>query len=110
MAATKIAANIGASAARNGRKAGLGTVCPIAHQAPVSFSTGRLIARSLSSPLPLRARVASSASETTGGGSSRDLPGGHRLAFRIFAVLQHNAHRRKFIANPIGFLEVLSRT
>ena len=41
--------------------------------------------------------------------SSRDLPGGHGLSVGILAVLDGDAHRGKFVADAIGFLEVLSR-
>src|SRR5579883_940248 len=97
MLATKMAASTGVSAGRNGRSAAL-------------------IARSpASSPLPLRERVTSSASETSGEGcrrvsglrsrlpSSRDLPGRS-----FFGILDHDPHRRKLIADTIGFLEVLA--
>jgi hypothetical protein len=38
--------------------------------------------------------------------SSRHLPGGHRLTVGVLAVLQHHAHRREFVTNAIGFLEI----
>src|SRR5690242_14871027 len=41
--------------------------------------------------------------------SSRDLPGRHRLAIGILAVLEHNAPGHKFVTDAIALLEVLPR-
>jgi hypothetical protein len=39
--------------------------------------------------------------------SSRDLPGGHRLAgLGVFTVFQHDAHGEQLIADAVGLLEV----
>src|SRR5579864_9435112 len=42
--------------------------------------------------------------ETPAALSSRDLPGG-----AVFGILDHHSHRRKFVADAIGFLEILAR-
>ncbi len=40
--------------------------------------------------------------------SSRDLPGGHRLAaLGVFTVFQHDAHGEQLVADAVGLLEVL---
>ena len=52
----------------------------------------------------LRTRIAPVFGNGVRAGSSRDLPGG-----AFFGVLDDNAHRRELIADPVGFLEILSR-
>ena len=41
--------------------------------------------------------------------SSRDLPGRHRIATGVLAVLEDNAHRCELVADAIGFFKILSR-
>src|SRR5581483_2024688 len=86
MAAAKIAASTGASAARYGRSAGVSLIA-------------RLLLRY---PLPLRERVSS---HRLSSHSSRDLPGG-----AVLGVLDGDAHRGELVADAIGLLEVFSRT
>src|SRR4051794_11481038 len=108
MAATKIAASIGTSAGRNGRKPGLGNACPIV------LTTIRTVL----SPAPPRRRSGRSSARCNRASAagtgyracpSRDLPSGYRLSVGILAVLDGNAHRGQFVADAVGFLEVLSR-
>src|SRR5690242_7336133 len=40
--------------------------------------------------------------------SSRELPGRHRIAAGVLAVLKHHAHLRELVADAVGFLEVFS--
>jgi hypothetical protein len=108
MLATKIAASIGTSAGRNGRKPGLGNACPIAskhsEQSQGQHDRGndqRPFDEDVVAPVLWERRIGLS--------PSRDLPGGYRFSVRILAVLDGDAHGGKFVANAIGLLEVLSR-
>ena len=99
----------GRIAARNGRNAGLGSVCPIAlHQIPVTVSA----------PAPPRRRSRRSSarcnsSQCFGKGVSGLViarsPRWSRACRQLLAVLDDDAHRGEFVADAVGFLEILSR-
>src|SRR5512144_659521 len=110
MAAAKIAASIGTSAGRYGRKPGLGNACPIAIFTTYRKASGPALPRRRSAGSSARYNRASVSEKAYRVSSSRDLPCGHGLSIGILAVLDGDAHRGEFVADAIGLLEVLSRT
>src|SRR5438093_10843017 len=105
MLATKIAASIGTSAGKNGRKPGLGNACPIAIFTTCRKASGPALPRRRSAGSSARYNRASVSGKAYRVSSSRDLPGGHGLSVGILAVLDGNAHRSEFVADTIGLLE-----
>ena len=107
MAATKIAASTGTSSGKKRPQRGFGQcLSHRVHHTRTSFSASATapaisahLQRDVIEPVLWKRRV---------GLRHRAISHVVRLSVGILAILDHDAHRRQFVADAIGFLEVLS--